>query len=111
MSEYNNLRIRTIAVPETDEDGKVTGGYITLEVAGMVKLKSVVQTFDTGTISEDKLFFVCFQKMIGKPKKLYVIDIQTDGEIEVLRYETDEFRSGGKARRNAHPTGGGSYNP
>lgn len=113
MSDYNNLRVRTIAIPEYDDDGKKTGAFVTFEVAGMVKLKSVVQTFEGGSISEDKLYYVCFRKMVGLSKKLYVIDIQTDGEIEVLKYdhEANESRGGGKARRGSHPESRGDNNP
>lgn len=113
MSDYNNLRIRTIAIPDYDDDGKKTGAYTTYEVAGMVKLKSVVNTFEGGSISEDKLYYVCFRKMLGLPKKLYVIDIQTDGEIEVLKYEHEinEPRGGSKARRGTHPESRGDSNP
>jgi hypothetical protein len=94
-----NYRIKTIAVPDYDDEGRKTGEYITLEIVGIEKMKVFVQAFEGGSYSEEKLYFICFEKQIGKPKRLHVICAETEGEIEILRYEkneNDEFRHSSK---------------
>lgn len=99
MNNYWNYRIKTIAVPDYDDEGIKTGEYITLEIVGTEKMKVFVQAFEGGSYSEEKLYFICFEKQVGKPKRLHVICAETEGEIEILRYEkneNDEFRHSSK---------------
>lgn len=99
MNNYWNYRIKTIAVPDYDDEGIKTGEYITLEIVGIEKMKVFVQAFEGGSYSEEKLYFICFEKQVGKPKRLHVICAETEGEIEILRYEkneNDEFRHSSK---------------
>ena len=99
MSEYRNYRVKTISIPEKDEDGELTGIRIILEVLETKTLKVVLTQVEGGAIYEDKLFYVCFQKQEATPKKLYVICIETEGEIEIIRYEheSNELRRGDQA--------------
>ena len=90
MTNYRNYRIRTIAVPNDDGKDDV------LEVVSMETLATTIQSFDGGMFTEEKLYFVCFKKQAGEPKKLYVVSAETEGQIKILRYEVDEFGSGNK---------------
>jgi hypothetical protein len=84
-----NYKIKTIAIPEYDDinvDEK-TGKNIILEVVSMEKLKAIVNTPEGGTLTTEGLFFVCFEKEIGKPQKLHVISAESNGEITIIKYE------------------------
>lgn len=107
---YRNIRLRTIAVPDYDGE-KRTGTYSILEVIGMEKMRTIVQAAEGVSVTEDKLYLICFRKGPGLPKKLYVIDIQTDGEIEVIRYEneTNERRGRREANGKANDAGGENH--
>ena len=93
-----NYRIKTIAIPDVDDNGDKTGEFITLEVVGMQVLNTFIQNFEGGSFSEEKLYFVCFQKKEGLPKKLYVINAESNGEIEILRYEREIDKSGNSSK-------------
>jgi hypothetical protein len=99
MSSYRNLRIKTILVPEFDDDGKETGREITLEVVETLIMRNVTQVFDGGTVEGETLFFVCFEKEEGRPQKLHIINSESE-LIIVKRYEHENYAIGNQGKRN-----------
>ena len=100
-----NYKIKQISVPEFDEENKLTGNNILLEVISVEKLKTYVQTEGGGTLITEGLAIVCFENMEGQPKKLRIINADSE-LITVTKYEkhgqSSKFRGKNQANRRTN---------
>lgn len=87
-----NLKIKQISVPEFDEESKETGNSIILEVVSIEKIKTRIPTSSGAEITTEELVFVCFENMEGQPKKLRIINTDSD-LITVTKYENNGRKS------------------
>lgn len=100
-----NYKIKQISVPEFDEENKLTGNNILLEVVSVEKIKTYVQAEGGGTLITEGLAIVCFENMEGQPKKLRIINADSE-LITVTKYEkhgqSSKFRGKNQANRRTN---------
>lgn len=101
MSSFVNYRVKRIAVPDKDANGNDIQRE--LEVVSMEMMRSETIAETGNIVSSDSLYFVCFDK--NDFNRVWVVPVETEGEIKIARYEINEFRRGYKANSNRAKTG------
>jgi hypothetical protein len=111
MSDYRNYRINSITIPELDKNDKPTGIDLNFEVLSQEILTRTISSWEGGSFQIQEIVYVCFLNMIGRPKKLYFVNmnlLKDEEEIIVKTYqhENKELRHRSfKVGEKSNPSG------
>jgi hypothetical protein len=106
MSSFVNYRVKTVIVPAIDSNGNDIEKELEVVSMEIMRCESVAE--NGNIVATDQLFFVCFDK--HEFNRVWVIPVETEGEIKIKRYENNEFRRGYKAKKYGSKAAGADSN-